>query len=41
MQKERELTQGELDQLFHYQGGQKEAEQPSMIHVEKKLTKGF
>jgi len=41
MQKERELTQGELDLLFHYQGGQKEAEQPSMIHVEKNLPKGF
>jgi len=40
-QTERELTQGELDQLFHYQGGHSREKQPDMLQSEHNLPKGF
>jgi len=40
-QTERELTQGELDQLFHYRDGQKPLEQTILLQTEKNLPKGF
>ncbi|MET4560448.1 two-component system response regulator DctR [Lysinibacillus parviboronicapiens] len=41
MQTEREFTQGELDQLFHYHGGNEESVQANVINYEKNLPKGF
>ncbi|MBD8522050.1 response regulator [Lysinibacillus fusiformis] len=38
---ERELTQGELDQLFHYRDGKSPLEQSSLLQTEKNLPKGF
>ncbi|WP_336637331.1 response regulator [Lysinibacillus fusiformis] len=40
-QTERELTQGELDQLFHYRDGQSPLEQSTLLQTEKNLPKGF
>ncbi len=41
IQTERALTQGELDQLFHYHGGYEEGEQTNVLKYEKHLPKGF
>ncbi|MFJ5765889.1 response regulator [Lysinibacillus sp. NPDC093210] len=41
MQIERELTQGELDQLFHYHNGEGKAVAPIEEKTEKSLPKGF
>ncbi len=38
---QRELTQGELDQLFHYHSGEGKAEVASEEKTEKSLPKGF
>ena len=40
-QTERELTQGELDQLFHYHDGQTMLDQSVTLKSEKNLPKGF
>ncbi|MEY2372426.1 response regulator [Lysinibacillus capsici] len=40
-QTERELTQGELDQLFHYRDGQTLLDQSVTLKSEKNLPKGF
>jgi len=40
-QTERELTQGELDQLFHYRDGQTILDQSVTLKSEKNLPKGF
>ncbi|WP_082389357.1 response regulator [Lysinibacillus sp. ZYM-1] len=40
-QTERELTQGELDQLFHYRDGQSQLEPSALLQTEKNLPKGF
>ncbi|MFJ7405292.1 MULTISPECIES: response regulator [unclassified Lysinibacillus] len=41
MQTERELTQGELDQLFHYHSGEGKALTPIEEKTEKSLPKGY
>jgi len=41
IQTERELTQGELDQLFHYHDGHNEVQQTNVVRPVKSLPKGF
>ncbi|WP_155591619.1 response regulator [Lysinibacillus cavernae] len=40
-QTKRELTQGELDQIFHYRDEQNNVDQPNIVRSEKNLPKGF
>ncbi|MGA3678432.1 response regulator, partial [Lysinibacillus agricola] len=41
MQTKRKLTQGKLNQLFHYHSGHNKVQQSNVLRSKKSLPKGF